>query len=131
MCIRDSDTRVRIPPIPFQLSLQLVIPGRVFASVLSTRSITKPVGGFDFFVGGLTSGRNRLLSCSLFECIINVLIGIRLLAAEVVPCLIPIALESGLHALPTRFMLRIPPFRIVTLLHNLCSVSYTHLTLPT
>lgn len=108
---------VRLLPILLQLRFELIIPLPMLAPVLGMGAIAESVGILDLLIRRLSSRGNGLLSSRLLDGIVHVLICVRLVAAKVVLCLVPIPLKGCFHFVPGRFMLLVPPFWISTLFH--------------
>src|SRR5438876_7393267 len=90
--------------------------------ILPPRAIAEPVGGLIRLKTGLVRGRDRLPARRLAHRITGILLQIRLVAAEVVLRLVPIASERRPDALPCRGVVLIPPTRLPQLLsHSRCS----------
>jgi hypothetical protein len=109
---------VRFLPILLQLGFELVIPVSMLVAIVGAGTITEAIGILNFLIGRLSTWRDRLFSSGLLNGIVDVLICVRLVAAEVVLRLVPIALEGRFHLVPGRVVLLVPPFWIFTLFHT-------------
>src|SRR5262249_35418139 len=81
-------------------------------TVVRTSAVSEAIGILSFFVIRHTTRRNCFFPCRLLHRVGDILVSIRLMAADIVFRLVPIALERGLHALPRGLVLCIPPFWI-------------------
>jgi hypothetical protein len=76
------------------------------------RAAAETMRGLDLVGGRLAARRNALAPARLPEGVVDVLIGVRLVAAQVVFGLVPIPLQSRLGAFPRRIVVIGPPARI-------------------
>jgi hypothetical protein len=106
---------VRLCPILFQLILKSIIPVGKFLSILGARAVPESISVFAFFVGGLTTRRDRFFTRSLLDGVTNVLVSVRLFAAKIVFGLIPVTFESCFDAIPPGIVFFIPPLWIACL----------------
>src|SRR5690348_18324563 len=87
-------------PVLLETIFHVGVPFRILIAVMSFGAVTEAQGRLDFFVIRLATRRDGLLAGGLFDGVVDVLIGIRLFAAEVVLGLVPITFKGGFGAFP-------------------------------